>query len=96
MLPSGKHVQQIVAILVGQRVGEGSFVRNWMCQCVAVRKSDRLKSCSTQPAIILTVLGRSPYVLLDCVLALGSGKDVTKNYLTRVGESGQQILKIWC
>lgn len=40
MLPGGKHVEQIVDILAGQHVGGGRFVRDWMCQCVAVRKSD--------------------------------------------------------
>lgn len=46
VLPSGKHVEQIVVILVGQRVGGGRFVKNWMFKCVVVRKSDTLRSCS--------------------------------------------------
>lgn len=46
VLPGGKPVEKTVVILVGQYVGGGRFVRDWMCKCVTVRKSDRLRSCS--------------------------------------------------
>lgn len=36
--PDGKNVEQIVVILVGQHVGGGRFVRDWMCRYVAVKK----------------------------------------------------------
>lgn len=53
MLPGGKHVEQIVVILVGQCVGGGRFVKDWLCQCVAVRKRDRLSSYSRRCTIKL-------------------------------------------
>lgn len=53
MLPGGKHVEQIVVILVGQCVSGGRFVRDWMCQCVAVRKRDSLSSYYRRCTIML-------------------------------------------
>jgi len=67
VLPGGKHGKQIVVILVGQCVSGGRFVRDWMCQCVAVRQNNRLRSCSRRYTIMLIGFVRRPEVFLDCV-----------------------------